>query len=155
MAVVSRVIGALILTSVILEVMRMRQSGDTPPPVGTPWDRLVTAFFGVFAGVTTLAADAGGAAMSLYLVRLRVPMLAFMGTSVWFFFILNLIKVPVIASIGLITTDSLRVGLFMSPLMVAGALVGIVIFRRIDQRRFVAAVLVLSTIAAVWLLIHG
>ena len=93
--------------------------------------------------------------MSLYLVRLRVSMLAFMWTSVWFFFILNLIKVPFAATIGLITADSLRVGLFMSPLMVAGALVGIVIFRRIDQRRFVAAVLILSAIAAVWLLVHG
>ena len=154
-AVVSRVIGALILTSVILEVVRMRQPGDTPPSVGTLWDRLVTAFFGVFAGITTFAANAGGAAMSLYLVRLRVSMLAFMGTSVWFFFILNLIKVPFAATIGLITADSLRVGLFMSPLMVAGALVGIVIFRRIDQRRFVAAVLILSAIAAVWLLVHG
>lgn len=152
---VSRVVGGLILVSVILEVLRMRQTGDTPPSVGTLWDRSVTAFFGVFAGVTTLAANAGGAAMSLYLVRLRVPMLAFMGTSVWFFFILNLIKVPVVASLGLISAESLRVGLFMAPLVVAGALVGIVIFRHLDQRVFVTTALALSAVAAVWLLIHG
>ena len=33
-----------------------------------------------------MAANAGGTAMTLYLVKMRVSMLAFMGTSAWFFF---------------------------------------------------------------------
>lgn len=154
-AVVSRVIGALILTSVILEVVRMRQPGDTPPSVGTMWDRLVTSFFGVFAGITTFAANAGGAAMSLYLVRLRVPMLAFMGTSVWFFFILNLIKVPVVVGLGFLTPATLLADLWLSPLIVIGALVGVVTFRRMNEKVFTYTALALSGIVAVWLVVHG
>lgn len=152
---VGRVVGALILISVILEASRMRRAPMEVPPSGTPWDRLVTGFFGALAGVTTFAANAGGSAMSLYLIRLRVPMLTFMGTSVWFFFILNLVKVPLIAAVGLFSVESLRVGALMAPLTVAGAVLGIYVFRRMDQRIFVIVALVLSAFAAVWLLIHG
>lgn len=152
---VGRVVGCLILITVLLEASRLRRAPMEAPPTGTAWDRIVTAFFGALAGVTTFAANAGGSAMSLYLIRLRVPMLAFMGTSVWFFFILNLVKVPLIAALGLFSMESLRVGALMAPLTVAGAVLGVYVFRRMDQRIFVVVALVLSAFAAVWLLIHG
>lgn len=147
----SRVIGVLILASVVLEAWRRRtpvERSDRPHPAAA-------LFFGSLAGMTTLAANAGGTAMTLYLVNLRVPMLAFMGTSAWFFFVLNVLKVPIVGSLGFISSESLLAGLWFAPLIVVGALVGIWTFRRMDERVFTAVALALSAIASLWLIIHG
>lgn len=156
-SVVARVIGVLLLISVGLEIYRRRSKIDQKLDQGegaTP-RRLEAGFYGTLTGVTTMAANAGGAAMTLYLVKMRVPMLAFMGTSVWFFFILNLIKVPFIIPLGLITQDSLVANLWFAPVLVIGALIGITTFRRMNQAWFERIALALSALASVWLVIHG
>jgi uncharacterized membrane protein YfcA len=147
----SRVIGALILVSVGLEVWRRRHPAEAPerPHPAT------ALFFGSLAGMTTMAANAGGTAMTLYLVNMRVSMLAFMGTSAWFFFILNVLKVPIVGSLGFITGDSLIAGLWFAPLILVGALAGIWTFRRMDERVFTGVALGLSALASLWLIVHG
>ena len=117
--------------------------------------RVGVLFFGSLAGMTTMAANAGGTAMTLYLVKMRVSMLAFMGTSAWFFLILNLIKVPVVGGLGFITPETLVADLWLSPLIVAGALVGVAVFRRMNERVFTNVALGLSALAATWLIVHG
>ena len=113
------------------------------------------AFFGTLAGMTTMAANAGGTAMTLYLVKMRVSMLAFMGTSAWFFFVLNVIKVPIVGGLGFITRETLVADLWLAPVLVLGALAGIALFRRMDERVFTTVALGLSGVAAGWLIVHG
>ena len=139
--------------------------GDLPPALRSPAlerldqdssvRRLEAGFYGTLTGVTTMAANAGGAAMTLYLVKMRVPMLTFMGTSVWFFFILNVIKLPFVIPLGLITRESLLVGLWFIPALVVGALLGITAFRRMNQIWFERIALTLSALASLWLVIRG
>ena len=102
-----------------------------------------------------MAANAGGAAMTIYLVKMRVPMLAFMGTSTWFFFVMNSIKVPIVAALGLLTWETLLADLIFLPALVVGAGGGIVIFRRMNQDLFTTVALALSGVVALWLIIHG
>lgn len=149
-----RIIGALILASVLLELWRRWQErhGGQLAPLRS-WAGI--AFFGTLAGMTTMAANAGGAAMTLYLVKMRVSMLAFMGTSAWFFFILNLVKVPIIGGLGFITVESLVLDLWLSPLIVLGALIGVFIFRRMNEQVFTYIALALSGLVAIWLVVHG
>jgi uncharacterized membrane protein YfcA len=149
-----RVIGVLILASVVLEIWRQRteEENDDLAPMT---NRAAIIFFGTLAGMTTMAANAGGAAMTLYLVKMRVSMLAFMGTSTWFFFILNSLKVPIVGSLGFITRETLVADVFFSPFIIVGAFVGIFTFRRMNERLFVSVALALSTVAAVWLIVHG
>ena len=152
---IARVIGALLLVSVGLEVMRRRRTFIAEPEDGRTVQRLEVGFYGTLTGVTTMAANAGGAAMTLYLITMRVPMLAFMGTSAWFFFILNLIKVPIVVPLGLITPESLIANLWFAPLIIVGALIGIASFRRMNQTWFERIALGLSALASLWLIIHG
>ena len=152
---IARVIGVLLLVSVGLEVMRRRTTFVAEPEDGRTVRRLEVGFYGTLTGVTTMAANAGGAAMTLYLITMRVPMLAFMGTSVWFFFILNLIKVPIVVPLGLITQESLIANLWFAPLIIVGALIGIASFRRMNQTWFERIALTLSAAASLWLIIHG
>lgn len=156
-ATLSRILGVLILISLALELLRLRslRRGQEQPEITARPHPVVAGLFGVLAGMTTMAANAGGAAMTVYLVKMRVPMLAFMGTSVWFFFFLNLLKVPIVVWLGLLDVESLIVDLWFLPVLVAGAGVGILIFRRLDQRAFTSIALLLSGVAAVWLVVHG
>ena len=160
----TRFLGALILLSVLLEVRR-RMRGEVaavvdgapvaPPEPSTLARRVGVGFYGTLAGMTTLAANAGGAAMSLYLLRMRVPMLAFLGTSAWFWAIINVTKVPFAIPLGLITGDTLRADVLFLPFLLVGAALGVWLHPRMSQAFFSAAVLTLSGVASVWLLVHG
>lgn len=152
---IGRIIGVLILSSVILEVWRRRSGSFRSTESEAMTNRAAIAFFGTLAGMTSMAANAGGTAMTLYLVKMRVSMLAFMGTSTWFFFVMNLIKVPIVAGLGLLTWHTLLLDLLFLPAVVAGAVLGIFTFRRMNQVVFTNVALALSTIAAVWLIVHG
>lgn len=153
--VIARVLGLLILASVLLELWQRRRPMTEPPEGSGPADRLAALFFGALAGMTTMAANAGGTAMTVYLLKMRVPMLAFMGTSAWFFFVLNVAKVPVVVGLGLLTWDSLRADLAFVPVLLVGTVLGIVVFRRMNQRVFADVALALSAAASVWLLARG
>lgn len=148
-----RVVGLLILISVGLEVWRRRRPPAAADHTGP--HRLAVGFFGTLAGMTTMAANSGGAAMTLYLLNMRVSMLAFMGTFAWFFFIINLIKVPILIPLGFLNAQTLRADLFFLPVVVIGALLGYATFARMNERVFVNVALVLSAVASLWLLLHG
>lgn len=151
----ARVIGGLILVSVVLEIWRLRRGVQLDNDAGGHGSRLAAGFFGTLAGMTTMGANAGGAAMTLYLVHMRVPTLAFMGTSTWFFFILNVSKIPFVVALGALTWDSLLLNLWFAPLIVIGALLGARAFRRMSPAFFVYTALALSGLAACWLVIRG
>lgn len=151
---VARIVGLLILVSLLLELRRMRRSRRTEPTDAGD-SRMVTGLFGVLAGMTTMGANAGGTAMSIYLIRLRVPMLAFMGTSAWFFFILNVCKAPFVIALGYLTWDSVVIDLWFIAPLVLGALGGAFVFRRLSQTWFTRIALALSGAAAIWLVIVG
>ncbi len=154
-ASLSRILGVLILASVLLEVRRRKQ-GEHAADSSTPLSRQVAVgFYGTLAGMTTMTANAGGAAMTLYLLKIRVPMLAFLGTSSWFWAIVNITKVPFALGLGTITTESLRADLWFLPFLLLGAGLGVWLYPRMSQAFFSAAVLSLSGVAAVWLIIHG
>lgn len=151
-SVLNRIIGVLILVSVLLEVWRRRF--PKPVDVGPP-NRLAVGFFGTLAGMTTMAANAGGTAMTLYLINMRVSMLAFMGTFAWFFFFLNLLKVPFLVPLGFLNLDTLRADVWFVPVVVLGALVGFSVFKRMNERVFTTIALALSAVASSFLIIHG
>jgi len=68
---------------------------------------------------------------------------------------LNLIKLPFVIPLGLITRESLIVNVWFAPAMIAGSLIGIATFRRMNQVWFERIALVLSALASLWLVIRG
>jgi uncharacterized membrane protein YfcA len=91
--------------------------------------------------------------MAMYFLATRTPMQVFLGTSAWFFAIINLVKVPFLAGIGLITPSVLLMDLMLAPLVVVGALVGLRIAKRIPQRLFDRLVIVLTVAGSLYLLV--
>jgi uncharacterized protein len=109
------------------------------------------AVVGLIAGFTTMIANAAGPIMMIYLLAMRLPKNEFLGTSAWYFFILNTVKVPFSVSLGLITPASLLLNAVLAPVVIGGAVLGVLVARRLPERAFNYAVYGLSFVAGVLL----
>ncbi len=143
------IIGAIVLIMLGINYWRTRTKGKDAP-VPTQWWFAVG--LGFVAGVTTMMANAAGPIMIIYLLAMRLPKIEFVGTSAWFFFVINWLKVPFSANLNLMTPASVKLDLMMLPFIAAGAVVGIFFLKRIPQRAFTAVVQVLAAAAAIKLL---
>ena len=152
------IIGAAVLAMLALQqvnarLKKRREDATGAAAANRPVSPVVTAIFGVLSGMGTGMANAAGPILSLYLLIAGLPKLQFIATSSGFFFILNLLKVPLFASLGIITTQSLRIDLLALPSVLAGALLGFWLVKRIPQEVFNRIVVALAFVAAVKLLI--
>jgi len=80
------VIGVIVLVMLALNYWRTRAGGDDAPVPSQWW---FAATLGFIAGLTTMMANAAGPVMVIYLLAMRLAKLAFVGTSAWFFFVIN------------------------------------------------------------------
>ena len=143
------IIGGIVLVMLGINYWRTNTKGKDAP-IPTQWWFAVG--LGFMAGVTTMMANAAGPIMIIYLLAMRLPKIEFVGTSAWFFFVINWLKVPFSANLDLMTAVSVKLDLMMLPFIAAGAVIGIFFLKRIPQKAFTAVVQVLAAAAAVKLL---
>jgi uncharacterized membrane protein YfcA len=110
---------------------------------------------GFVAGFTTMIANAAGPVIILYLLTLGLDKVTFVGTAAWFFFAVNLFKVPFNVRLGLINARSAISAALLLPAAVAGGLAGRHVLRRLDQRVFEWSALVLTLLAGLKLALTG
>jgi uncharacterized protein len=122
-----------------------RMRADVAPPANP-------VVYGLAAGFSTTVANAAGPVMSLYLLSKRLPKEEFVATGAWFFFFINLVKLPIYAYQGMISGASLRFGAWMIPAVLGGALAGRWLISRIPPAAFETAVIALTAISTVLLL---
>jgi len=149
------IIGGIVLLLLALHLRRhylspAKQEAAVPDDRSRRW--VFAAAVGCLGGFTTMLANAGGAVMSMYFLALGLSKETFIGTSAWFFFIVNLIKLPLMIRLGMISGESLGVNLAMVPALAAGTVAGVIIARRLDQKVFDIAVSVLTAAACLRLL---
>jgi uncharacterized membrane protein YfcA len=156
LAVVDDTVLKVFLGSVLLLLtgwqllLRLRQGGAPARPDVT---RTTTVAAGVGGGFATMTANAAGPLMTLYLVMAGLPKLQLIGTGAWFYLVVNLLKVPLSASLHLIDRDSLLLDLALVPAMVVGAGAGWLLVRRMHQHQFELAALALAAVSAAVLLV--
>ncbi len=150
-------VAAIVIVMIALRWLRGRGAGavEAGPPAPAPRDRWwQAAGYGVSAGFATTVANAAGPVMNLYLLARRLPKQEFVATGAWFFFVVNLVKLPIYAGHGLIDRRSLLFDLALAPSVVAGALLGRALLQRMPQAIFDKLVMALTVSAAVLLLVH-
>jgi uncharacterized protein len=145
---VKRTIGAILLVLVAYSIVRKLPAGSGREDDVRPPSPVLAAAAGVASGFMSMVANAG-ALIYLYLLRLRLPVLTFLGTGAWFFFVVNLVKVPLSISLGLISTTTLLLTVVLAPAVAVGALVGRTIISRLSLEVFEWVVLVVTLVAAV------
>ena len=155
------VVGAIILAMLAFRIrdfwrgfLRKGRESQKTTPKGAGQERLRSVVFGVCAGMATTIANSAGPIMSLYLLGRRLPKAEFMGIKTWFFFCVNLVKLPLYGYLGMLSADSLALNLQWLPAIVVGALVGRRLFLVSSQRGFEGAVLGLTAASTVLLLIR-
>jgi uncharacterized membrane protein YfcA len=147
------IIGAVIL--VMLSVnwwrnWRLAKSGAMHIPEGW-W---FAAVLGVTAGIITMMANAAGPIMVIYLLAMRLPKDAFIGTGAWYALSVNVFKVPFSASLGLITATSLTMNLMVAPVIILGGFLGLRLVKHVPEKPFTWLMQALAVIAAVDMLVQ-
>ncbi len=141
-----RLIGGTVVLMVALHLWRKWRGENADATLPHTW--WFAALTGLFAGVTTMMANAAGPVLVLYMLAVGLPKMEFLGTGAWFFLIVNVLKVPLSRGLNLITPGTLHFNLVLLPLVIIGVLIGRMLIQRINQRVFEAVVLVLTLLAA-------
>lgn len=147
-------IGALVLSMLSFSLLRKRLGERFEPHTA-----LSKGFTGTLAGFATTASNAAGPVMAVYLSAQKLPKEQFVGTNAWFFFLLNVSKVPIFVLLTLLnpqkplfTAQGLLFNLLIAPVILLGVWNGRWMLKRIPQHWFDVWVLILAALASVQLL---
>jgi uncharacterized membrane protein YfcA len=149
-------IGVILLLMAALTVWRRRtaEQAAEPDAVTTRAGRVKARSYGVLGGFTTMVANAGGPVMSMYLLSAGFRKLGFLGTSAFFFLIVNVSKVPFSVGLGLIDGPSLLLDAALVLFVLPGALLGKWAVDRINQRLFEQLAIAATVLGALQLLLR-
>jgi uncharacterized protein len=148
-------IAVMILMIVAIQSWRLIRR---KPPTGH--STAAAGFYGTTGGFATFVSNNAGPILNTYLSRLGLEKEAFIGTSSWFYFVVNVAKIPIYLALGAFSTGgsfftkrSLLFDLAAVPGVLLGVWLGRRIFHRIKQQHFLLIVLVLSAAGAIKLLV--
>lgn len=148
--IMRRTIGAILLILTVLTLWLMRR-GILSDHTALTSPR-VRGVYGTLGGFTTMAANAGGPVMTLYFLAARFDMIKLVATQAWFFFIVNLMKLPFSIGIGLLKVDMLPVLAVLAPVVLIGGFVGRSWIMKMDQTWFNRIIIVLTIVSCLYLL---
>jgi uncharacterized protein len=148
-AVYKPIIGITILALTALQVVRLYK----PQWFGrVPHSRWFAWTIGLIAGGATMLANAAGPIFTVYCLAVALPKFELVGTSAWFFFIINAFKVPFSIALGLIHGETLALNAILSPAILAGIFAGRWLTTNIPQRLFDGLLLAFAAAAALRLM---
>jgi uncharacterized membrane protein YfcA len=143
-------IGVIVLVLAVMQAARMRW----PNWLGSvPHSRTAVWTIGLLAGAATMLANAAGPVIALYCVAVGLPKFELVGTLAWFFFIINVFKIPFSAGLGLIRGETLMFNAVLAPAVVIGVASGRWIVHRLPQRAFDLLMLAFAAVAALRLIL--
>jgi uncharacterized protein len=112
------------------------------------------ALTGILSGFTSMIGNAAGPIFSVYLLAMGFKKNGFMGTNAWFFFIINLSKVPLqVLFWHNITLKTVLLNLLLIPAIALGAVLGALTIKKINEKIFRYLILIMTAVAAIRLLI--
>lgn len=144
------IMAVVILGSVVMMLWLERGHRDDVPD--HPWFAAAT---GIAGGFTSMVGNLAGSVMAVYFLSMRLPKAAFIGTTAWFFMVMNWVKIPFhVWSWHTITWSSVALDLTTIPVVLLGAALGVVVVRRMPERIYRAFIIGMTILAAVFMLIR-
>lgn len=144
------IIALLVFLSLGL-MIRKKNSGSIPAYAVSWW---YAPFMGVLGGFATMMGNVAGPVFAIYLLAMDLPKSRFIGTTAWFFLIVNFIKFPLQLFVWHnITSETLLLNLTALPAIAAGAFTGIWLVKKIPEQTYRTFVIVVTAVSAFLLLI--
>jgi uncharacterized protein len=140
------IIGTIVLIVLVLSMWRKNHQE-------IPEGKLVAVGTGFSAGFTSMLANAAGPIMNIYLLVMKLPKQAFIGTAAWFFLLINYVKLPLmVIGADSISTESLKMNAMLVPAVLVGGILGIKAVKKIPEEKFKIAVQLLTLAACLRLI---
>lgn len=142
-------IGVLALAFVLFQILRSALIGALSNRTPSPGQGV---FWGAVAGFTSTLAHVGGPPVLIHLLPQKLSREIFVGTSVIFFMIMNLVKLIPYGQLGLLRVDNLMVIILLSPLAYLGVKIGVELNRRFDEVWFNRVIYIVLALTGVQLI---
>ena len=112
------------------------------------------AGMGILGGFATMIGNVAGPVFAIYLLAMHLPKNSFIGTSAWFFMIINFTKFPLQLFVwNNISLHTLTIDLITLPAIALGAFVGFKAVKIIPESVYRGFVIVITAISAFLLLL--
>lgn len=122
-------------------------------PRQVPSARWFVATTGILGGFTSMVGNLANTVMAVYLMSVRLPKQVFIGTTAWFFLVVNWFKVPFHVWVWqTITVSTVWIALAMLPVIILGATVGIWIVGRFSESAYRWLIVVSTALSALFML---
>jgi uncharacterized protein len=113
------------------------------------------ALTGIAGGFTSMIGNLAGSVMAVYFLSMRLPKNAFIGTTAWFFMVINWFKIPFhVFSWHTITLNTFLLDLSTVPVIALGAVAGVFIVKRLPENVYRWFIIAMTLIAAVIMLLR-
>jgi uncharacterized membrane protein YfcA len=111
------------------------------------------AVMGILGGFATMIGNVAGPIFAIYLLAMHLPKNGFIGTSAWFFMVINFTKFPLQYFVwNNINRETLLIDLVAIPAIAVGALAGFHIIKIIPENAYRGIVIVITVFSAFLLL---
>ena len=131
-AAIEFAVGLIAVWFAIRNLVASRKAAPLPGQ-GHP---VLGVFWGGVAGFVSMIANAGAPPFQIYVLPQRLERDIFVGTGVFFFAVVNWVKVPPFFALNLFTREYLTTSLALIPLAIASTALGVWLVRRVSTERF-------------------
>jgi hypothetical protein len=143
------VMAIIIVISVVIMVWLERGHKEDVPDYY--W---FAALIGIAGGFTSMIGNLAGSVMAIYFLSMRLPKNSFIGTSAWFFLVINWFKIPFhIWSWKTISWNTFFLDLATLPIIALGAFLGIIVVKKLNEKTYRWFIIGMTLIAATFMLL--
>ena len=143
------IMAVVVVMSVIIMIWLERDRSEN-----IPTNFWFGSFTGIAGGFTSMVGNLAGSVMALYLLSMRLPKNAFIGTAAWFFLVINWFKVPFhVFAWHTISVDILLLDLATLPVIALGAYLGVAITKQLSEKSYRWFIIVMTLAASVVMLL--
>lgn len=143
-------IAILVFLSIGLMLWQDKRKGATLFP--DKW--WFAAGMGILGGFATMIGNVAGPVFAIYLLAMHLPKNSFIGTSAWFFMVINFTKFPLQFFVwNNIRPETLMIDLVTLPAIALGAFLGFKVVKVIPEHAYRGVVIAITAISAFLLLV--
>lgn len=150
-AILTLGIGVIALSFVVIQLIKAWRANPLPFRPGI-WQ---ATSVGALAGVTSTLAHGAGPIVTMYMLAQAPAKGKFVASTVLYYWIGNLIKLPPYFLLAMVDTRTLGMTLTLVPAIVAGVALGLFLHHRVAQEQFTGVVYVLLAVAGVQLVVKA